>query len=93
MKKPNRHMLRWQTAIQEYKGNMIIVHKVGNINKNADGLSRWELANTPGNPADLPLEEKPQIPIEGIKKTEIGIEFFEEVRESYNQDTNFHILT
>ncbi|MBW0519638.1 hypothetical protein O181_059353 [Austropuccinia psidii MF-1] len=41
MKTPNRHMLRWQIAIQEYKGNMTIVHKDGTIHKNADGLSRW----------------------------------------------------
>ncbi|MBW0579617.1 hypothetical protein O181_119332 [Austropuccinia psidii MF-1] len=26
MKTPNRHMLRWQIAIQEYRGNMTIVH-------------------------------------------------------------------
>ncbi|MBW0583547.1 hypothetical protein O181_123262, partial [Austropuccinia psidii MF-1] len=31
MKTPNRHMLRWQIAIQEYRGNMTIVHKDGNI--------------------------------------------------------------
>ncbi|MBW0543408.1 hypothetical protein O181_083123 [Austropuccinia psidii MF-1] len=37
MKTPNRHMLRWQIAIQEYRGNMTIVHKDGSINKNADG--------------------------------------------------------
>ncbi|MBW0535729.1 hypothetical protein O181_075444 [Austropuccinia psidii MF-1] len=36
---PNRHMLRWQIAIQEYKDNMAIVHKAGKIHKNADGLS------------------------------------------------------
>ncbi|MBW0565978.1 hypothetical protein O181_105693 [Austropuccinia psidii MF-1] len=56
MKTPNRHMLRWQIAIQEYIGNMTIVHKAGNIHKNADGLSRWSLANTPGKPAYVPLE-------------------------------------
>ncbi|MBW0549117.1 hypothetical protein O181_088832, partial [Austropuccinia psidii MF-1] len=39
MKTPNSHMLRWQIAIQEYRGNMTIVHKDGNIHKNADGLS------------------------------------------------------
>ncbi|MBW0560043.1 hypothetical protein O181_099758 [Austropuccinia psidii MF-1] len=33
---PNRYMLRWQIAIQEYRGNMTIVHKAGKINKNAD---------------------------------------------------------
>lgn len=27
MKTPNRHMLRWQIAIQEYRGNMTIIHK------------------------------------------------------------------
>ncbi|MBW0550901.1 hypothetical protein O181_090616 [Austropuccinia psidii MF-1] len=72
MKTPNRHMLRWQIAIQEYKGNMTIVHKAGNIHKNADGLSRRALANTPDNPAYVPLEAEPQIPIEGINITDIG---------------------
>ncbi|MBW0579743.1 hypothetical protein O181_119458 [Austropuccinia psidii MF-1] len=50
------HMLRWQIAIQEYRGNMTIVHKAGNIHMNSDGLRRWELANTPDNPAYVPLE-------------------------------------
>ncbi|MBW0504720.1 hypothetical protein O181_044435 [Austropuccinia psidii MF-1] len=40
MKKPNRNMLRWQIGIQEYRGNMNIVHKAGSIHKNSDGLSR-----------------------------------------------------
>ncbi|MBW0527389.1 hypothetical protein O181_067104 [Austropuccinia psidii MF-1] len=71
---------------------MIIVHKAGNINKNADGLRRWELANTPDNPAYVPLEAEPQIPIEGINMTDNGNEFFEEVRESYKKDKAFHIL-
>ncbi|MBW0578537.1 hypothetical protein O181_118252 [Austropuccinia psidii MF-1] len=47
MKTPNRHMLRWQIAIQEYRGNMTIVNKPGNIHKNADGFSRWAVPNTP----------------------------------------------
>ncbi|MBW0516997.1 hypothetical protein O181_056712 [Austropuccinia psidii MF-1] len=50
MKKPNRHMLRWQISIQEYRGNMTIVHKSENIHKNADGLYRWALENTTENP-------------------------------------------
>ncbi|MBW0484045.1 hypothetical protein O181_023760 [Austropuccinia psidii MF-1] len=37
MKKPRRNMFRWQIAIQEDRGNMTIVHKDRNINKNADG--------------------------------------------------------
>ncbi|MBW0530398.1 hypothetical protein O181_070113 [Austropuccinia psidii MF-1] len=93
MKTPNRHILRWQIGIQEYRGNMTIVHKEGNIQKNADGFSRWALANTPDNQAYVPLEVEPQIPIEVINITDIGTEFFEEVRESYKQDKNFHILT
>ncbi|MBW0552067.1 hypothetical protein O181_091782 [Austropuccinia psidii MF-1] len=92
MKTPNRNMLRWKIAIQEYRGNITIVHKAGNIHKNADGLSRWELACTPDNSAYVPLEEEPQIPIEVINITDIGTEFFE-VREFYEQDKNFHILT
>ncbi|MBW0568936.1 hypothetical protein O181_108651 [Austropuccinia psidii MF-1] len=72
---------------------MTIVHKAGNIHKNADGLSRCALANTPDNPAYVPLEGEPQIPIEAINITDIGTEFFEEVRESYKQDNNCHVLT
>ncbi|MBW0537308.1 hypothetical protein O181_077023 [Austropuccinia psidii MF-1] len=93
MKTPNRHMFRWKIAIQEYKGNMTIVHNSGKIHKNSDGLRRWELANTPDNPAYVPLGAEPQILIEGINITDIGTEFVEEVRESYKKDKNFHILT
>ncbi|MBW0484939.1 hypothetical protein O181_024654 [Austropuccinia psidii MF-1] len=90
---PNRNILRWPIAIQKYRGKMTIAHKAGNINKNADGLSTWALANTPDNPDYVPLEVEAQIPIEGINITDIGNEFFEEVRESYKQEKNFHILT
>ncbi|MBW0469239.1 hypothetical protein O181_008954 [Austropuccinia psidii MF-1] len=76
MKTPNRHMLRWQIAIQEYRGKITIVHKAGNIHKNADEFSRWALANTPDNPAYVHLGAEPQIPIEGINITDIGTEFF-----------------
>ncbi|MBW0586686.1 hypothetical protein O181_126401 [Austropuccinia psidii MF-1] len=57
MKTPNRHMLRWQIAIQEYRGNMTIVHNAGNIHKKSDRLIKWELANTLDNPAYVPLED------------------------------------
>ncbi|MBW0468520.1 hypothetical protein O181_008235 [Austropuccinia psidii MF-1] len=50
MKTPNRHMLRWQISIQEYRGNIIIVHKSENIYKEVDGLSKWDLENTSENP-------------------------------------------
>ncbi|MBW0559027.1 hypothetical protein O181_098742 [Austropuccinia psidii MF-1] len=92
MKKPNRHMLRWQIAIQEYRGNMTIAHKDGNIHKNADVLSRWPLTNNIDNPAYVPEEASPQIPIEGISVTDLNITFFEEVRNSYTQDRNCSIF-
>ncbi|MBW0503409.1 hypothetical protein O181_043124 [Austropuccinia psidii MF-1] len=93
MMTPNRHTLRWQIAIQEYRGNMTIVHKTGNIHKNADGLSRWALPNTPDNPAYVPTSAEPQVLIEGINITDVGTELFKEVRESYKQYKNCHILT
>ncbi|MBW0532787.1 hypothetical protein O181_072502 [Austropuccinia psidii MF-1] len=36
IKKPNRHMIRWQIAIQEYRGNMTIDHKDRNVHKNSE---------------------------------------------------------
>ncbi|MBW0469999.1 hypothetical protein O181_009714 [Austropuccinia psidii MF-1] len=47
----NRHILRWQIAIQEYRGNMTIIYKEGKIYTNADGLRRWPLDNVNRNPA------------------------------------------
>ncbi|MBW0518671.1 hypothetical protein O181_058386 [Austropuccinia psidii MF-1] len=92
IKTPNRHMLRWQIAIQEYRGNMNIVHKDWNIHKNADGLSRWPLQKNIDNPAYVPEEASPQIPIEGISVTELNTTFFEEVRNSYTKNKNCSIL-
>ncbi|MBW0466254.1 hypothetical protein O181_005969 [Austropuccinia psidii MF-1] len=54
MKTTNRHMLRWQTAIQKYRGNMTIIYKEGKSHTNADGLSRWPLDNVKSNPAYYP---------------------------------------
>ncbi|MBW0486468.1 hypothetical protein O181_026183 [Austropuccinia psidii MF-1] len=51
MKTTNRHMLRWQIAIQEYRGNMTIIYKGGKSDTNAYGLSRWPLDNFKSNPA------------------------------------------
>ncbi|MBW0557875.1 hypothetical protein O181_097590 [Austropuccinia psidii MF-1] len=86
-------MLRWHIAIQEYRGNMNLVHKAGNIHKNSDGLSRWALTNTPENPAYVPTGSETQIPIEGTNITDFGTEFFEEVKYRYTVDNNSHILT
>ncbi|MBW0586014.1 hypothetical protein O181_125729 [Austropuccinia psidii MF-1] len=37
MKTTNRHMMRWQIAIQEYRENMTIKYKQGKSHTNADG--------------------------------------------------------
>ncbi|MBW0462640.1 hypothetical protein O181_002355 [Austropuccinia psidii MF-1] len=37
MKTTNIHILRWQIAIQEYRGNMTIIYKEGKSHTNADG--------------------------------------------------------
>ncbi|MBW0466882.1 hypothetical protein O181_006597 [Austropuccinia psidii MF-1] len=71
---------------------MTIFHKDGNIQKNADGLSRWPLPNNIDNPAYFPEESFPQIPIEGISVTDLNNTFFKEVRNSYTQDKNCSML-
>ena len=94
MKTPNRHMLRWQIAIQEYRGNMTIIHRDGNIHKNADGLSRWALPNDPSNPAYDPEDkDDDRFPIMGIHVSTFKNEFFDLVREGYQQDKNTVILS
>ncbi|MBW0573819.1 hypothetical protein O181_113534 [Austropuccinia psidii MF-1] len=85
-------MLRWKIAIQEYMGNMTIVHKDGNAHKNADGLRRWPLPYDIHKPSYVPEEASPQMPIEGISVTDLNTTFFEKVRNSYTQDGNRSIL-
>ncbi|MBW0552323.1 hypothetical protein O181_092038 [Austropuccinia psidii MF-1] len=62
MKTTNRHMLRWQIAIQEYGGKMTIIYKEVKSHTNADSLSRWPLDNVKSNPAYDP-EGAANIPI------------------------------
>ncbi|MBW0480732.1 hypothetical protein O181_020447 [Austropuccinia psidii MF-1] len=62
MKPSNRHMLRWQIAIQEYRGNMTIIYKEGKSHTNSDGLSRWPLDNVKRN-QDYDPEAAAKIPI------------------------------
>ncbi|MBW0569676.1 hypothetical protein O181_109391 [Austropuccinia psidii MF-1] len=62
MKTTNRCMLKWQIAIQEYRGNMTIIYKEGKSHTNADGLSRWPLGNVKSNSAYGP-EVSAKIPI------------------------------
>ncbi|MBW0498352.1 hypothetical protein O181_038067 [Austropuccinia psidii MF-1] len=51
MKTTNRHMIRWQIAIQEYRGNMTIIYKESKSHTNSGGLSRWPLDNVKSNVA------------------------------------------
>ncbi|MBW0473779.1 hypothetical protein O181_013494 [Austropuccinia psidii MF-1] len=62
MKTTNRHMLRWQIAIQNYRGNITIIYKEGKSHTNADDLSRCPLDNFKSNPAYYP-EVAAKIPI------------------------------
>lgn len=87
MKTPNRHMLRWKIALQQYRGNMTIIHKPGLKHKNVDGLSRWCLPNNPDNPAWTP-EEHDDFPILGINFCDLSQAFFEELRNSYSKNHN-----
>ncbi|MBW0529750.1 hypothetical protein O181_069465 [Austropuccinia psidii MF-1] len=57
------------------------------------GLRKAQLfPNHINNPAYVPEEASPQIPIEGISVTDLNITLFEEVRNSYTQDRNCSLL-
>ncbi|MBW0534119.1 hypothetical protein O181_073834 [Austropuccinia psidii MF-1] len=71
---------------------MNILHKYGNIYKNADGLSRWPLQNHINNPAYVPEKASLEIPTEGINFTDLKASLFEEVRKGYTHDNNCSIL-
>ncbi|MBW0469340.1 hypothetical protein O181_009055 [Austropuccinia psidii MF-1] len=62
MNTTNRYMLRWQIAIQEYRGNMTIIYKESKSHTNADGLRRRPLDNVKSNTAYDP-EAAAKIPI------------------------------
>ena len=92
MKTPNRHMLRWQIAIQQYRNNMTIVHKSGHKHQNADGLSRWALPNTPDNPAWEPENKERDFPILGIHVCDLEDAFYDLIRKSYSESPETAIL-
>ncbi|MBW0540989.1 hypothetical protein O181_080704 [Austropuccinia psidii MF-1] len=62
MQTSNRHTLRLQIAIQEYRVNITIIYKEGKSHTNADGLSRWPLDTIKSNSAYDP-EVAAKIPI------------------------------
>ncbi|MBW0585108.1 hypothetical protein O181_124823 [Austropuccinia psidii MF-1] len=55
LKTTNTNMLKWQIAIQEYRGNITIIYKEGKSHRNSDGLSRVPLDNVKSNPACDPF--------------------------------------
>ncbi|MBW0551044.1 hypothetical protein O181_090759 [Austropuccinia psidii MF-1] len=61
-------MLRWQIAIQEYRGDMIIIYKEGKSHTNSDGLRIWPLDNVKCNPAYEPAVPA-KIPMHSMEKT------------------------
>ncbi|KAG0148276.1 hypothetical protein CROQUDRAFT_16628, partial [Cronartium quercuum f. sp. fusiforme G11] len=67
---------------------MTIIHRPGKLHQNADGLSRMALPNTQENPAWDPEDYMKDIPIMGISLCELSNEFFKEIEDSYNNDSN-----
>jgi hypothetical protein len=81
-------MMRWQIAIQEWRGSMKIVHREGAKHRNADSLSRWALQNDHSNPAADFEEVKREIPIMAISVSTLTAEFWSRVKRSYSSDHN-----
>lgn len=107
LKTPNRHMLRWQLALQEHWGRMKIIHRAGVAHANADGLSRMPLPNDESNPAsDLTGDSAPYIhPLEWAGFTDatesvvsalsfvaLPDQFYERLQASYSEDINFKAI-
>jgi hypothetical protein len=88
MKSPRRHMMRWQIAIQEWRGSMRIVHREGAKHRNTDSLSRWELPNDHSNPAADFEEVKREIPIMAISVSTLTEDFWSRVKRSYSSGHN-----
>lgn len=58
----HRQLIRWQAAIQAFRGRMTIKHRAGMLNDNADGPSRAPLPNDRANPAaDLDPDQSIEI--------------------------------
>ncbi len=93
IKTPNRHMLRWMLAIQQYGPYMTIIHRPGKMHNNADALSRMASPNKPINPAWDPEEIDKEIPVMGISLIDLHEEFFEEIKDSYTKETNLSKLS
>ncbi|MBW0581870.1 hypothetical protein O181_121585 [Austropuccinia psidii MF-1] len=90
MKTTNRHMLRWQIAIQEYRGNISIIYKEGKIPIHFMEIDRMknfrcsEWAPGSGTPDSGNTDcEETETPILGISSSKLKNEFFSAVLKSY----------
>ena len=90
LKTPNRHMFRWQLAIQEYRGRMTISHRAGALHMNADLLSRHPLPNDANNPAGV--DEVDMVEIFGLHVVDLASEFFAEVAEGYAKCKDLNMI-
>jgi hypothetical protein len=91
MTTPNRHMLRWQLAIQTHRGNMTIRHKAGKRHTNVDALSRFPLPNDDTNPAaDTGEEEYPSLRV--LSVVDLDQEFYDRIKRGYEKNDDAKLL-
>ncbi|MBW0524332.1 hypothetical protein O181_064047 [Austropuccinia psidii MF-1] len=89
MKTTDRHMLRWQVAIQEYRGNMTTIYKEAKIPINYMEIDRrknfrfseWAPESGTLDSGNTDSEET-ETPILGISSSELHNEFFSAVLKS-----------
>ncbi|MBW0494544.1 hypothetical protein O181_034259 [Austropuccinia psidii MF-1] len=90
MKATNRHMLRWQIAIQEYRGNMTIIYKEAKIpihfmevdRRKNFRFSEWAPGSGTLDSGNTDLEGT-ETPMLEISSSELHNESFSEVLKSY----------
>ncbi|MBW0565295.1 hypothetical protein O181_105010 [Austropuccinia psidii MF-1] len=107
MKTPNRHILRWQVAIQEYKGNMTIIYKEAydpeveaeipmhfmEINRKKNfRFSEWEPEIGPPDSGNTDSEGT-ETPILGISSSELHTEFWCSNEDICQKQTVSYIVT
>ncbi|MBW0542271.1 hypothetical protein O181_081986 [Austropuccinia psidii MF-1] len=80
MKTTNRHMLRWQIAIQEYRGSMTIIYKEDR--RRNFRFSEWAPGSGTLNSVNTDSEGT-ETPILRISSSELHNEFFSAVLKSY----------
>ncbi|MBW0544418.1 hypothetical protein O181_084133 [Austropuccinia psidii MF-1] len=89
MKATKRHMLRWQRAIQEYRGNMTIIYKEDR--KKNSRFSEWAPESGTPDSGDTDSEGT-ETPILGISSSELHNEFFNAVMNTYSKHKQCGIL-